>query len=57
VVVDSGACVGCGHCLQTCPNGVFTLSGGKAVASNADACTLCGRCVQACTPQAVTLNG
>jgi ferredoxin len=57
VVVDSGACVGCGDCLQACPRGVFTMSGGKAVVSNADACTLCGRCVQACRPQAITLNG
>ena len=57
VVVDSGACVGCGHCVQTCPHGVFSMSGGNAVASNAGSCTLCGRCVQVCRPQAITLNG
>ena len=57
VAVDSGACVGCGHCLQTCPQGVFTLNGGKATAADAGSCTLCGRCVQACQPQAITLNG
>jgi NAD-dependent dihydropyrimidine dehydrogenase PreA subunit len=57
VVVDSSACVGCGHCVESCPNGVFTFSGGKAVVSNAGDCTLCGRCVQVCRPQAITLNG
>ena len=57
VAVDSGACVGCGHCLQTCPQGVFTLDGGKATAADGGSCTLCGRCVQVCQPQAITLNG
>lgn len=57
VSVDAGACIGCGRCLQVCPQGVFTMSEGTAVASNAGACTLCGRCTQVCRPQAITLNG
>ena len=57
VTVDSGSCVGCGHCLEACPNGVFTLSGSKAVVGDAGDCTLCGRCLQVCRPQALTLNG
>ena len=57
VVVAADACVGCGHCLQACPHGVFSFESGKAVASNAGPCSLCGRCVQVCQPQAITLNG
>jgi NAD-dependent dihydropyrimidine dehydrogenase PreA subunit len=58
VVVDSGRCSGCGHCLQACPQGVFAFdsSSGAALAASPDSCTLCGRCVQVCQPQAITLN-
>ncbi|HET6496033.1 MAG TPA: 4Fe-4S dicluster domain-containing protein, partial [Thermoleophilia bacterium] len=56
VVIDADACTGCGNCLQTCPYGVFTMSGGKAVVQNADACRLCGRCTGSCAPGAITLN-
>ena len=57
VVVDEAACVGCGRCLDVCPNGVFAWSGGKAVARNPDACRLCGHCVQVCPANAITLSG
>lgn len=57
VVVDSGRCTGCGNCVQMCPYGVFTMSGGKSVVQNPDACRLCGHCLRACAPGAITLNG
>ena len=57
VVVDANRCTGCGNCVQTCPYGVFTLSGGRAVVQNANACRLCGRCLRTCAPAAITLNG
>jgi len=57
VVIDGGRCSGCGHCLQACPQGVFSLDGhGTVVASSPDACALCGRCLQVCGQQAITLN-
>ncbi len=57
VVIDSGRCTGCGHCLQACPSGVFAASGSQVVVSNADACRLCGGCAQVCQAGAITLNG
>jgi NAD-dependent dihydropyrimidine dehydrogenase PreA subunit len=56
VTVDEVSCTGCGNCLQTCPAGVFELSGGTAVAASPDSCSLCGRCLQVCRPQAITLS-
>ena len=56
VVIDAEACTGCGNCVQFCPYGVFTMSGGKAVVQNADACRLCGHCLRTCAPAAITLN-
>ncbi len=57
VAVDSRSCVGCGACLQVCPQGVFSWDGSKATVHTADACSLCGRCLQVCRPQSITLNG
>jgi NAD-dependent dihydropyrimidine dehydrogenase PreA subunit len=56
VAVDPGSCVGCGACLQVCPDGVFAAGGGVVTAQNPDACRLCGRCTQVCRPGAITLS-
>ncbi len=57
VVVDENACVACGRCLQTCPQGVFSWSSaGRATAQNPDACIRCGRCLQVCPAGAITIN-
>ena len=56
VVIDAGACTGCGRCVLICPYGVFTMSGGKAVVQNAAACQLCAKCTRRCAPEAITLN-
>ena len=56
VVVDEGRCNGCGHCLPSCPYGVFGWSASTAVVADANACRLCGRCLQACPAGAITLN-
>ncbi len=56
VAVDPGSCVGCGACLQVCPDGVFAAGGGVVTAQYPDACRLCGRCTQVCRPGAITLS-
>ena len=56
VVIDEGRCNGCGHCLPSCPYGVFDWSGSTAVVADANACRLCGRCLQVCPTSAITLN-
>jgi len=56
VAVDPGSCIGCGACLQVCPDGVFAAAGDVVAAQNPDACRLCGRCTQVCRPGAITLS-
>jgi ferredoxin len=56
VVIDAGACTGCGRCVLICPYGVFTMSGGKAIVQNGAACRLCAKCTRRCIPEAITLN-
>lgn len=49
-------CVGCGMCVDVCPNGARTLADGKSV-WNAEKCTLCGACVTACARKAMQISG
>ncbi|MBN2204909.1 MAG: 4Fe-4S binding protein [Thermoleophilia bacterium] len=56
VVIDEARCNGCGHCLPSCPYGVFDWGGSTAVVADASACRLCGRCLQVCPTTAITLN-
>ena len=56
VVIDAGACTGCGRCAVICPYGVFAMNGGKAVVEHAAACQLCAKCTRRCVPGAITLN-
>jgi len=56
VVIDAGACTGCGRCVLICPYGVFAMNGGKAVVQHAAACQLCAKCTRRCVPEAITLN-
>jgi NAD-dependent dihydropyrimidine dehydrogenase PreA subunit len=56
VVIDEARCNGCGHCLPSCPYGVFDWGGSTAVVADANACRLCGRCLRVCPTTAITLN-
>jgi NAD-dependent dihydropyrimidine dehydrogenase PreA subunit len=55
--VDAEACIGCGDCLETCPNGVFTLSypDDRAVVANPGNCVvLCDKCAGFCPADAIS---
>lgn len=53
VKVDPERCTGCGHCLPVCPDKMFSLRDGLAVARQ-EQCLDCGHCVAVCPAGAVS---
>ena len=53
-VIDTDDCIGCGICVDSCPNGVLEIVGGAAEAVNEDACIGCGSCVEDCPMGAIS---
>jgi NAD-dependent dihydropyrimidine dehydrogenase PreA subunit len=54
--LDEEMCVGCGLCLEVCPQAVLARNDGKVRISNRDACMECGACAQNCPAEAVTVR-
>ena len=55
--INADQCVGCGKCLETCPNGVFVLNKDlkKAQVAVPDNCVvLCDKCAGFCLHNAIT---
>ena len=55
IKVDEDACVGCGSCVEDCPNDVYELDQehGKTVVVNTDDCMACLSCHEICPSQAL----
>jgi NAD-dependent dihydropyrimidine dehydrogenase PreA subunit len=53
-MVNKELCCGCGTCVDACPMGAISLSGGKAVIDT-EHCVKCGVCVFSCPQKAITL--
>ena len=56
VIVDKSKCDGDGSCVDTCPQSVFKLEGGKAEPVNMAECIACLACVEGCPQHAITVN-
>ena len=55
--VDQETCIGCGECLEVCPNGVFSLSeltGKVTVADPMNCVVLCDKCAHLCPVKAIS---
>ena len=53
--VDSGACTGCGACVDCCPSESIEMDGDKAIIV-VDKCVDCGVCVDECPVEAISME-
>ena len=53
---DNEKCVGCGKCLDVCPQEVFNIVDDKANIKDKDACIECGACAINCPTKALSVN-
>lgn len=53
--LDQDACIGCGMCLEVCPQEVFAMAQGskKVRIGELDACMECGACMMNCPVGAI----
>lgn len=49
-------CIGCGSCVQTCPQQALTLTS-EGIITDLRQCTLCGRCAEECPCMAIEISG
>lgn len=56
LAVNKERCVGCGRCVQACPNGVNRVEDGKVVVQF-ERCTLCGKCLLKCPVSTRMISG
>jgi ferredoxin len=54
--LDQEKCIGCGMCLQVCPQAVLSQSNGKVDIANRDACMECGACARNCPVNAFNVK-
>ncbi|HIR02186.1 MAG TPA: 4Fe-4S binding protein [Candidatus Aveggerthella stercoripullorum] len=53
-VINEEECIGCGICVDACPQEVLEVTGGTVAVANEDSCIACGDCVEECPMGAIT---
>ncbi|MBT3243623.1 MAG: glycyl-radical enzyme activating protein [Bacteroidetes bacterium] len=49
-------CIGCGSCVEECPENALTLTG-DGIVTDPDLCKLCGKCAEVCPTLAIEMSG
>ena len=53
-IIDTDECIGCGICVDACPQEVLEVSGDSVEAVNEESCIGCGDCLEDCPMGAIT---
>ncbi len=53
-IINEDECIGCGICVDACPQDVLAVEGSVAVVENEDSCIGCGECLEECPMGAIT---
>lgn len=53
-LIDEDECIGCGICVDACPQEVLEVSGGVVEVVNEEACIACSDCLEECPMGAIT---
>lgn len=54
--LDQSTCIGCGRCMEVCPQQVFVPEGKKVMLADRDACMECGACALNCPVKAISVD-
>lgn len=53
-ILEEETCIGCGICVDACPQEVLGIDDGLMAVDNEDACIGCGDCLEECPMGAIT---
>ena len=53
---EPALCVGCGTCVEVCPQAVLEMVRGRSVVRDRDACIECGACAHNCAVGALSVR-
>ena len=56
VEVDSENCIGCGECVEICPEDTYEIQDEKSVPVNEDDCVGCESCAEVCEQEAIKIT-
>ncbi len=49
-------CIGCGECVDICPEEVYELQDEKSIIINEEGCVGCESCVEVCEEDAIKIS-